>query len=283
VPSRLCGLIGAGIQRSLAPALQEGEARHHGIDLRYRLFDLDLLPGGTQALPALIADVRSQGFAGVNVTYPCKQSVIPLLDGLSAEAAAIGAVNTVVREGEQLIGHNTDGPGWGWGFRRALPSADLSRVALIGAGGAGSACADALLRLGVARLSIFDSESKRAEALAGKLNACFENRKIAAVKSPAEALADATGVVHATPVGMAKHPGLPFPAELLRAGLWLSEVVYVPLETELLQAARRAGCATMHGGHMNVGQALGAFKLFTGADADPDRVQAHFLQLARSL
>jgi shikimate dehydrogenase len=75
-------------------------------------------------------------FAGLNITYPCKQLVIPLLDELSREAEAIGAVNTVVRRGDRLVGHNTDGAGWSWGFQRTLPAADLSRVVLIGAGGA---------------------------------------------------------------------------------------------------------------------------------------------------
>src|SRR3990172_591964 len=141
--SILCGLIGAGIQQSLSPALQEEEARHHGIRLHYQLIDLDKSSRGAEALPGLIEAARIMGFAGLNITYPCKQSVIPLLDALSEEARAIGAVNAVICEGSRLVGHNTDGSGWSWGFRRALPQADLSRVVLLGAGGAGSACAAA--------------------------------------------------------------------------------------------------------------------------------------------
>jgi shikimate dehydrogenase len=79
---------------------------------------------------------------------------------------------------------------------------------------------------------------------------------------------------------MAKHPGMPVSERLLRPSLWISEVVYVPLETPLLKAARRIGCQTADGGHMNVGQAVGAFKLFTGLDADPARMDAHFRRLA---
>ncbi|HZN86241.1 MAG TPA: shikimate dehydrogenase, partial [Burkholderiales bacterium] len=112
----LVGLIGAGIQRSLSPALQEEEARHHGLRLHYQLIDLDPAGLGNEALPGLISAVRIMGFAGLNITFPCKQAVIPLLDGLSDEARAIGAVNTVVREGDRLVGYNTDGPGWSWGF-----------------------------------------------------------------------------------------------------------------------------------------------------------------------
>jgi shikimate dehydrogenase len=87
-------------------------------------------------------------------------------------------------------------------------------------------------------------------------------------------------LIHATPVGMAKMPGLPLPERALRPALWVSEVVYVPLETELLNAAKRAGCRTMDGGHMNVGQAARGFKLFTGLDADEARMEAHFRRLA---
>jgi shikimate dehydrogenase len=94
-----------------------------------------------------------------------------------------------------------------------------------------------------------------------------------------EALAGASGLIHATPTGMAKMPGMPLPEELLRPAMWVSEVVYVPLQTPLLKAARRIGCPTADGGHMNVGQAIGGFKLFTGLDADAARMEAHFRQL----
>src|SRR5436190_133482 len=160
----LVGLIGAGIQRSLSPALQEEEARDHGLRLHYQLIDLDTAGVGVEALPGLITAARVMGFAGLNITYPCKQNVIPLLDDLSDDARAIGAVNTVVRQGNRLVGYNTDGSGWGWGFRRTLPQADLSRVVLIGAGGAGSACADAVLRLGAKELLIVDGVPARAAA-----------------------------------------------------------------------------------------------------------------------
>ena len=128
----LVGLIGSGIQRSLTPAMHEEEARHHGLRLHYQLIDLDVTGATVEALPTLISAVRTMGFAGLNITYPCKQAVIPLLDDLSEEARAMGAVNTVVIRGGQLIGHNTDGSGWAWGFRRALPHADLAHVVLLG-------------------------------------------------------------------------------------------------------------------------------------------------------
>jgi len=274
----LVGLIGAGIQRSLSPALQEEEARHHGLRLHYQLIDLALAGVGNEALPGLIAAARVMRFDGLNVTYPCKQAVIPLLDALSDEARAMGAVNTVVREGDRLVGHNTDGPGWAWGFRRALPNADLSRVVLLGAGGAGAAVAHAALGLGVSELHVFDVDPSRSAALASNLSAHHPGKTFQARDLKAS-MQKATGLIQATPVGMTASPGMPLDASLLRKDLWVSEVVYVPLETGLLKAAKRAGCRVMDGGHMNVGQAVGGFKLFTGLDADPARMEAHFRRI----
>jgi shikimate dehydrogenase len=206
--------------------------------------------------------------------------VLPLLDHLSDEAAAMGAANTVVLRNGQLHGHNTDGSGWAWGFKRALPDADTRRVVLLGAGGAGAAIAHAVLRsLGAAELVINDRDSNKAAELAQTLNRLYGPGRAVSEKDPAEALAGASGLIHATPTGMDKLPGMPLPETLLRPELWVSEIVYFPIETALLKAARRIGCRTVDGGHMAVGQAVGAFELFTGRKADPARMDQHFRQL----
>lgn len=275
----LLGLIGAGIQHSLSPAMHEEEAGQHGIKLHYQLIDVDRSADGAAALPRLLDAAHTMGFAGLNITYPCKQAVIPLLDELSDEAAAMGAVNTVVFDGRRAIGHNTDGSGWAWGFRRTLPAADLSRVVLLGAGGAGSAIAHAVMRLGAERLTLVDADAARSIGLADELNQRYGGTRARGGLDAVAALADATGLIHATPTGMAKLPGLPLPAALLRGDLWVSEIVYFPLETALLAAARRAGCAVCDGGTMAVGQAVGAFRLFTGREPDAERMRRHFLQL----
>lgn len=275
----LLGLIGAGIQRSLAPLLHEGEARPHGLRMHYQLIDLDAAGVGVEALPGLMSAIRVIGFDGLNVTYPCKQAVIPFLDDLSEEARAIGAVNTIVRRSGRLVGHNTDGAGWSWGFRRALPAATLDRVVLLGAGGAGSAVAHAVLKLGAGRLAVLDTVQARAESLALRLNQRYGPGKASPATDIASALADADGLIHATPLGMEKSPGMPLPERLLRPELWVSEIVYVPLETPLVRAARRLGCAVLDGGHMNVGQAALAFELFTGLAADIGRMEAHLRRL----
>jgi shikimate dehydrogenase len=277
--SILCGLIGAGIQRSRSPALHQAEARAQGLDLVYKLIDLDLLRVGNEALPRLLENAVREGYSGLNITFPCKQAVMPLLHGLSDEARAIGAVNTVVITGGKLTGHNTDASGWAWGFKRALPRADLSRVVLLGAGGAGAAVGHAALGLGVRELSIFDVDASRAAALASRLGKQFTGGKVAPGQDLKTAIQSAAGLIHCTPTGMAGHPGMPLDEKLLRSSMWVSEIVYVPLETELLKAARRAGCATADGGHMNVGQAIRGFKLFTGRDADPARMDAQFRRL----
>jgi shikimate dehydrogenase len=274
----LIGLIGAGIQQSLTPAMQEEEARAQGLRLHYQLIDLDVTGTDASHLATLLAAARTMGFAGLNITFPCKQAVIPLLDALSDEARAMGAVNTVVFEGGRLTGHNTDGSGWAWGFRRALPDADLGCVVLLGAGGAGSAIAHAVLRAAAQRLRIVDNDAARAHALASALNARYGLRA-ESVTDVAAALTGATGLIHATPTGMAKLPGLPLPADLLRPSLWVSEVVYFPLETQLLAAARARGCRVVDGGTMAVGQAVGAFEHFTGLAADPVRMEQHFRRL----
>ena len=278
----LIGLIGSGIQKSLSPRLHEEEARHNGLRLFYQLIDIDVTGATVDDLPGLLKAARIMNFAGLNITFPCKQAVLPLLDDLSDEARTMGAVNTVVNQGGKLVGHNTDGSGWSWSFRRQLPQADLSRVVLLGTGGAGAAIAHAVLRLGAGHLVLVDQDPARAQALADALNSLYGAGRASANPDIAAALGNANGLIHATPTGMDKLPGLPLDAALLRPSLWVSEVVYFPLETALLKAARAAGCPTADGGGMAVGQAVGAFKLFTGLEPDALRMDAHLREMVAS-
>jgi len=272
------GLIGSGIQLSRSPALHEAEGRARGLDLRYALLDLDTL-GGPGALPALLRRAEDQGFAGVNVTHPVKQAVIPHLDALSPEAKALGAVNTVVLREGRRTGHNTDCSGFRDAFRRRLADADLSHVVQLGAGGAGAAVAHALLQLGTRHLSLFDRDRERAAGLAARLGSVFADRRIEVGEDLRETMDAADGLVHATPTGTAAHPGLPLDAILLAPRHFVAEIVYFPLETELLRLARAKGCRTVDGGGMAVFQAAGAFELFTGIQPDPERMLAHFAQM----
>jgi shikimate dehydrogenase len=278
-PARLVGLIGAGIQASRTPAMHEREGAALGLRYLYRTIDLEPLGLGADALPELLLAAERMGFDGLNVTHPCKLAVVPLLHELSDDARALGAVNTVLLRGGRRVGHNTDWWGFAEAFRRALPDAPRDRVVQLGAGGGGAAVAHAALTLGVGRLALVDVDHPRAERLAAQLCERFGAGRAAAERDVAPAVAGAEGLINATPVGMARHPGLPLPAELLRPDLWVADIVYVPLETELLRRARALGCRTMDGGGMAVFQAVAAFELFTGLRPDADRMRRHFVSL----
>lgn len=272
----LAGLIGAGIQASRTPALHEREGDAQGMRYLYRLIDFDALKLDSGALPDLLKAAERMSFTGLNITFPCKQAIIPLLDELSAEARGIGAVNTVVLKDGKRIGHNTDCLGFAEGFRRGLGDVSRRHVVQMGAGGAGAAVAHALLAEGVQTLSIFDVEVSRAEALANNLNQHFGAGRARAGHDLTSAMAEADGLVNTTPMGMAKLPGMPVPVELLRGELWVAEIVYFPLETELLRNARALGCRTLDGGNMAVFQAVKAFELFSGVAPDAQRMLEHF-------
>jgi shikimate dehydrogenase len=280
--SYLVGLIGSGIGPSLSPALHHREADRQGLRYLYRLLDLDTLGLPPEAVGDLVRATRDLGFDGLNITHPCKQLVLGHLDALAPQAEALGAVNTVVFDGGRAVGHNTDVTGFAASFARGLPDAPLERVVQLGAGGAGAAVAHALLTLGAERITVVDALSERAAALAASLTRHFgDGRATAGTPDRLPGLlARADGVVHATPTGMAAHPGLPFPAALLRPELWVAEVVYRPLETELLRTARAAGCATLDGGGMAVFQAVDAFRLFTGREPDSAAMLADIAELA---
>ncbi len=270
------GLIGAGIQASLTPAMHMREGAAQGLSYEYELIDLNEIGASSADLPKLLADAEARGLSGLNITHPCKQAVIPFLDELSGEARALRAVNTVVLKNGRRFGHNTDWWGFAESFRRGLPDADLGAVVQLGAGGAGVATAYAILSMGARRLAVFDREQERAEELATAMAALFPAARIEAGSDLAAAMKAASGLMHATPTGMAKYPGLPLDGALLEPRHWVAEIVYFPLQTALLQVARQRGCRTLDGGGMAVFQAVGAFQLFTGLEPSAERMLAHF-------
>ncbi|MCX5415737.1 shikimate dehydrogenase [Streptomyces sp. NBC_00059] len=268
-------LVGADISGSLSPALHEREAAALGLDYTYTLLDLDRLPPGWQ-----LRDAVRQGVTGFNVTHPAKQSVLGQLDGLSPDARTLGAVNTVSVADGRLVGHNTDHSGFLAGLRNGLPGARLGRVVVVGAGGAGSAVAYALAGAGAA-VEIADTDTGRTAALAARLTSAFPAGAITALTpdSVPAALVRADGIVNATPIGMTGHPGLPFGTGALTPRNWVADVVYRPLDTALLTAARAAGCQVLDGGAMLVAQAALTLALLTGAAPDAGRMQDHLSAL----
>jgi shikimate dehydrogenase len=280
----LVGLVGSGIGPSLSPALHMREAQELGLRYRYVRLDLDALRLPPEAIGDLLRQARVAGFRGLNVTHPCKQLVIPHLDALDPAAEAIGAVNTVVFDDGAAIGHNTDWTGFRDGLVDGLPDARLDRVVLVGAGGAGAAASHALLWIGAGTVDVLDVDGARAIGLATALVDRFGAGRATGhdMSEFAARVQAADGLVHATPMGMSEHPGLPVPPTLLRPELWVAEIVYRPLDTDLLRAARAAGCATLDGSRMAVHQAAESFRLFTGLEADADRMRRHLTELVRS-
>jgi shikimate dehydrogenase len=274
----LAGLVGRGIARSRTPAMHVAEAARQGMEAAYVRLDMDE-PGRAGAdLPGMLRAAELCGFDGLNVTYPYKIEVVAHLDALSANARAVGSVNTVLFRDGRRLGHNTDLWGFAESFRRGLPGAATGHVLLLGAGGAGAAVAHALAECGAARLSVLDADPARAEALAALVRA---NRPGCAARAVGDAgalfAADRPdGVVNATPMGMARTPGSAIDPGLLTRHQWVADIVYVPLETALLAAARAQGCRVLSGAGMAVFQAVRAFELFTGLPASPDRMRATF-------
>lgn len=279
--SMLAGLIGAGIAGSRSPEMHQSEARALGLPMVYRIIDGAAAGYGANDLPELLRWLAAAGFDGVNVTHPFKQAVLPHLDTLSDAAQALQAVNTILFRDGKTHGENTDWSGYCASFLRGLGDRPRRDVAMIGAGGAASAAGYAHLDLGAERLRIHDPAASRAYELAERLAMLFPTAVITVTSDPADAVAGADGIVQASPVGMASHPGLPFDPTLLDASQWVSEIIYFPLRTALLDAASTAGCATLDGGGMAVMQAAHAFRLFTGVEPDTDRMLATFAQASQ--
>jgi shikimate dehydrogenase len=277
-PSCLIGLIGDGIQQSRTPGMHMREGALQGLRYVYNLIDTDKLKLGQKDLPDLLTAAERMGYNGLNITYPFKQTVIPLLDELSPDAKALGAVNTVVLKDGKRVGHNTDWYGFYEGFVRALPDVPKRRAVQIGAGGAGAAVAHAACKLGIEELSIYDIDPAKAAHEVDALNARFGAGRARQVKDLKASIAEADGLIHCTPTGMKKLPGMAIPADYLRADLWVAEIVYFPLVTELIRTAKTLGCRVADGGGMAVFQAVEAFRLFTGITPNAERMREHFAQ-----
>lgn len=268
-------LLGNGIKPSLSPALHMAEARHLGLDYEYRI--VDLIDHPDVDLGAELARLEDAGFDAANVTHPFKQSVLEHVERLSPTVRRVGSANLVLF-GDHRTAHNTDCTG----FRAALEDFLGDRgtggtVLQIGAGGAGLATASALIDMGFGRIVVHDVVPAAVEAMIDRF--ARTTRLLSADGALDDLLPRVDGVVHVTPVGMAEHPGVAFDVDRLGPGAWVAEVVYRPLETELVRRARARGLATLDGGGMAVGQAVESLRLITGLEPDVDRMHAHFSRL----
>ncbi len=270
--SYLTGLFGDGITASRSREIHEAEAERLGIKLVYRSIDFAAIQIDASQLQSMLQAAVKLGYDGINITHPYKQAVVPLLDELSEEAFRLQAVNTVAIQDGKTIGHNTDGYGFGQALQRKMPNVPKTRILQLGAGGAGSAVAYALLAGGVKTLWIFDINLERAHRLVDQISRHFPNQTVLVTESPEETLADMDGLVQTTPVGMTGHPGIPIGLDSLDSHHWVADIIYHPAKTELLAVAESRGCRTMNGTAMVALQAARAFHLFTGLQPIEDRM-----------
>lgn len=276
------GLIGHGISASLTPPMHEAEGTEQGIAYSYSRLDIADPEFSGMSLSDLLDYAFAQGFAGVNITHPFKIDAVDFADNLSPIAKDIGAINTMVFKDGKRIGHNTDYIG----FRAALAAErgfDASHsVLLMGAGGAGGAVALALLDHGCQRLVICDPSGYRARDLADRIALLRPQKTLQAVTDVA-AIDPMTfdGVVNATPLGMASHPGMSIDPSILPIKAWVADIVYFPLKTQLLDRACKRGHRIMFGRGMAIHQAVAAFELFTGLKANADRMSQKFISLTQ--
>ncbi|GAB4484982.1 MAG: shikimate dehydrogenase [Thermodesulfovibrionales bacterium] len=254
--TRITGLFGFPVEHTLSPAMHNAAFTHLGLDFCYVPFLVH-----PDSLPQAVAAVRALNLAGVNVTIPHKEAVIPLLDEVSEEAAFIGAVNTVVNDGGRLAGHNTDGRGFMKSLEENGCTAAGRKVLVIGAGGASRAVCY-YLSDAAESLTIVDVDIRKQQQLAADLSRIRRN-----VHAPAAA-ADYGAydlIVNATPLGMKAEDPLPLPAEALRPEQTVCDLIY--RTTPLLAAAAARGCRTIDGHGMLLWQGILAFELWTRCSA----------------
>lgn len=271
--SHAVGLIGRGIAASQSPQIHEGAARELGLALTYRIVDFDALGLEDDRLEEIVRLLAGIGWTGCNITHPFKQQVLAFCDELSEDARVLGAANTLLFHNGRIRGENTDWIGFSSLIAKRIGDIGGQAIAQIGTGGAGSATAYALARLGAAEVALYDPSPARCDQLVARLAPGFANCRFVVCTSAAEAIGGRRGIVQTTPVGMAAHPGMPFDPALLDGAEWLADVIYFPAETALMAAARQRHITAVNGLDMVIGQAAEAFRLFTGHV--PDEAQMH--------
>ena len=262
------GIIGFPIGHSISPVFQQAALDYCAAPLRYRAYNVH-----PEDIAAFVAELRMPGIRGINVTVPHKEAVIPFLDDVDDWAAEAGAVNTIVHRDGRLTGYNTDG----YGFLRALREGagfqpQGRRALILGAGGAARGVVLALAREKAAHLTIANRTARRAATLAR----LAQGRGVPAAALPLPAAADsdpelaaAAGqadlIVNCTTIGMAHGPqsdGVPLPWQIISPRALVYDLVYNPPQTRLLDAAARAGIATLGGIEMLVYQGAASFELW---------------------
>ena len=266
-------LIGHPVAHSFSGGMQQAAFDALGIDARYEIWDRRPLD-----LADAIAELRGEDFLGANITVPHKEHVVPLVDRLSEEAAAIGAVNVIARDGKKLIGHNTDVAGFKSALDKLVGRQKMPRHAVVlGAGGAARAVMYALITGGFQRVVVFNRHLHRAEGMVrhfGRSAAHMELRAMPWHVSILEAELVKTKLLgNATAIGLAPTE-TPIPAELLPPDLLVMDLVYNPPQSQFLKDAAAARDTILNGEHMLLHQGARSFELWTGKAAPLDVMQA---------
>jgi shikimate dehydrogenase len=271
-------LIGHPVAHSLSGAMQQAAFDAKGIDARYELWDKAPI-----ALPDAVGELRADDVLGANITIPHKERVVPLMDRLTEEAQATGAVNTITREGRRLVGHNTDVSGFAAALDKLVGRSKMPRAAVVlGAGGGARAVVYGLIREGFQRVVVFNRHLHRAEGLVkhfGRSASHMELRAMPWHPSIIESeLAKTRLVVNATSIGLTADVS-PIPAEALTAELLVLDLIYN--RTRLLRDAEAAGATAQDGETMLLHQGAAAFTLWIGQPA-PFDVMSEALAAARA-
>ncbi len=266
------GLIGDNIARSQSPRLHRLAGQHAGIDVSYE----PLVPT-TLGLDfeEVFNQSRADGYRGLNITYPYKERVVPMVRVDDPVLRAMGAVNTVIFGADGSSGFNTDFTGFKAAYTHVRKDQPPGTTLLIGTGGVGRAIAFGLADLGAGALHLVDRDRAKAEALAADLSGVFPGIALE-IGADAEAAAKGvSGIVNATPVGMVGHDGTPLDPTAMAGADWAFDAVYTPKDTQFLGDAAKQGLDIVSGWELFFYQGLHAWTHFSGQPTD-----AHWLRRA---
>jgi shikimate dehydrogenase len=264
------GLIGDNIGASRAPRFHVLAGLQNGVEVIYDRLVPTVMKQGFDALFDMVA---TQGYRGINVTYPYKERAACRVRIDDPTVRALGAVNTVLFEPDGPCGYNTDQSGFIAAYRRARGDMPPGCVLVIGAGGVGRAIGFALARLGATEIRLADTDPARAEALAAALRGYCDRLAVATGTDAAAMAQGAEGILNATPVGMVGHPGTPLARAAMAGARWAFDAIYTPVETEFLRDAKATGLDVISGYELFIGQGVDAWKLFTGLPLDEARLR----------
>lgn len=271
--ARVAGVTGWPVKHSLSPRLHGFWLRRHGIDGIYAPF-----PVAPENFGAAVRGLAAAGLSGLNVTVPHKRSAFEIADELDGAARMIGAVNTLVFDGGRILGRNTDAPGFMANLVQYGVDPTVGPAVVIGAGGAARAALHALLEAGAPEIRLVNRTAEKARKLAEET----EDSRVIAGNYPisVESLTDVALLVNTTSLGMTGQPPLNVDLAALPDGAVVHDIVYVPLETPLLAAARSRGLKTVDGLGMLLHQAAPAFEAFYGVRPAVDReLREHLLEV----